>query len=72
MGSISTGDDLLVLDGTAESNSGQTFRMAITLSAITLKPVRIENIWGAKQTANKRGTTPSDVSLIVMLTADQA
>lgn len=55
MGSISNGHDLLVLDGTAESNSGQTFRMAMALSAITLQPIKIENIWGTKQPANKRG-----------------
>lgn len=58
MGSVGNDNDLVVLDGTADSNSGQTFRMAITLSAITLRPVRLENIWGAKEPANKRGTIP--------------
>lgn len=72
MGSISNGHDMLVLDGTAESNSGQSFRMAIALSAITLKPIRIQNVWGAKQPANKRGMKPANDPLKLSLTADQA
>ncbi|KAJ4386303.1 hypothetical protein N0V93_009196 [Gnomoniopsis smithogilvyi] len=64
MGSVGQDDDLVVLDGTADSKSGQSFRMAITLSSITLKPVRIKNIWGAREPANKRGMTASLVEMV--------
>lgn len=66
MGSVSRYDDLVIIDGTADSNSGQVFRMVITLSAITLKPVRIENIWATKVLVNKRGKQAPDICLSTM------
>lgn len=43
MGSTVGEDGFVVLDSLDETNS-QAVRIAVTLSAITLKPVRIENI----------------------------
>lgn len=51
MGSTNGQDGLVVLDGLDEAN-GQAVRIAITLSAITLKPVRIQNI---RRSANQPG-----------------
>lgn len=51
MGSTAEDDGLVVLDSLDEAN-GQAVRIAITLSAVTLKPVRFEKI---RQSADQPG-----------------
>ncbi|ROV91616.1 hypothetical protein VSDG_07895 [Cytospora chrysosperma] len=66
MGSTAGEDGLVVLDSLDEAN-GQAVRTAVTLSAITLKPVRIENI---RRSADQPGMTTHLVAIVKWL-ADQ-
>ncbi|KUI55978.1 RNA 3'-terminal phosphate cyclase [Cytospora mali] len=66
MGSTTGENGLVVLDSLDEAN-GQAVRIAITLSAITLKPVRIGNI---RRSADQPGLTSHLVAIIKWL-ADQ-
>lgn len=49
MGSTGGEDDIVVVSRPNDENSGQALRTAVTLSAITLRPVRIENIRSLKK-----------------------
>lgn len=49
MGSRGEAEDPIVISRPDDSNNGQTLRMVTTLSAITLRPVRIENLRAFKK-----------------------
>ncbi|ROW10544.1 hypothetical protein VMCG_01955 [Cytospora schulzeri] len=66
MGSTTGDDGLVVLDSLDEAN-GQAVRIAVTLSAITLKPVRIQNI---RRSEDQPGMTTPLVAIVKWL-ADQ-
>lgn len=58
MGSAAGYDDIVVISAADDENNGQTLRIGVTLSAITLSPVRISNIRSLQKTPGKSALTP--------------
>lgn len=49
MASRAEKDDLVVISRPDNENSGQTLRMVVSMSAITSRPVKIENVRALKK-----------------------